>query len=123
VGADAFLMTSRVDPFPCVIHEAMAASLPIVTFANSGGAAEAVDNGAGIIVDYADYEQVSSLLRTLAAQPELANGLRERSLQRVHSRYRFEEYGDKLIDLSESVVNQTLRATESLEQFPRIVAA
>lgn len=123
VGADAFLMTSRVDPFPCVIHEAMAASLPIVTFANSGGAAEAVDNGAGIIVDYADYEQVSSLLRTLAAQPELANGLRERSLKRVHSRYRFNEYGDKLIDLSESVVNQTLRTTDSMEQFPRIVAA
>jgi glycosyltransferase involved in cell wall biosynthesis len=101
----------------------MAASLPIVTFANSGGAAEAVDNGAGIIVDYADYEQISSLLRTLAAQPELANGLRERSLQRVHSRYRFDEYGDKLIDLSESVISQRLRATESVEQFPRIVAA
>lgn len=36
-GADTFLMTSRVDPFPCVIHEAMAAGLPIITFDNNGG--------------------------------------------------------------------------------------
>ncbi len=123
VGADAFLMTSRVDPFPCVIHEAMATSLPIITFANSGGTTEAIDNGAGIIVPYADYERASNVIRILAAQPEIATGLRERSLARVHSRYRFDEYGDKLIDLSESVIGQKLRASETpVLQFPRVAA-
>jgi len=38
MGADTFLLTSRVDPFPCVIHEAMATSLPVIAFADSGGA-------------------------------------------------------------------------------------
>ncbi|MFK7767046.1 MAG: glycosyltransferase [Mariniblastus sp.] len=110
VGSDAFMMSSRVDPFPCVIHEAMATSLPIITFANSGGASEAIDNGAGIIVPYADYDQASSAIRLLATQPEVASGIRKRSHERVHTRYRFEDYAEKLIDLSESVVGQQLRA-------------
>ncbi len=119
VGADAFLMTSRVDPFPCVIHEAMASSLPIISFANSGGAAEAIDNGAGIIVPYADYEQAANVIRMLVAQPEIATGIRERSLERVHSRYRFEEYGEKLIDLSETVIGQQLRKPKLQIHLPR----
>lgn len=122
VGSDAFLMTSRVDPFPCVIHEAMATSLPIITFANSGGATEAIENGAGIVVPYADYEQASNAIRILAAQPEIAFGLRERSLERVHSRYRFDEYSEKLIDLSESVIGQPLRSPNSVLPFPRVAA-
>ena len=123
VGSDAFLMTSRVDPFPCVIHEAMATSLPIITFANSGGTTEAIDNGAGIIVPYADYERAANVIQTLAEQPESANDLRVRALQRVHSRYRFVEYGEKLIDLSESVIGQQLRTREkSVLPLPRVAA-
>lgn len=116
VGADAFVMSSRVDPFPCVIHEAMATSLPVITFANSGGAPEAVDNGAGIIIPYADYDQAANAIRMLASQPEIATGIRERSLERVNTRYRFEDYADKLIDLSEAVIGQKLRSTP----FPKI---
>lgn len=110
VGADCFLMTSRVDPFPCVIHEAMAASLPVITFANNGGAPEAVDNGAGIVVPYADYDQAAGSIRLLASQPQIAAGIRERSLERVQTRYRFDEYADKVVDLCESVINRELRA-------------
>lgn len=115
-GSDAFMMSSRVDPFPCVIHEAMATSLPVITFDNSGGAPEAVDNGAGIIVPYGDYEQAANAIRMLAVQPEIATGIRERSLKRVHTRYRFEEYAEKLIDLSEAIVGQKLR----VNQFPKL---
>lgn len=118
-GADVFMMSSRVDPFPCVIHEAMATSLPIITFANNGGAPEAVDNGAGIIVPYADYSQASNVIRMLSAQPEVAAGLRERSLERVHTRYRFEDYCEKLIDLSESVIGQRLRHPSASTEYRR----
>lgn len=109
VGADCFLMTSRVDPFPCVIHEAMASSLPVITFANSGGAPEAIDNGAGIIVPYADYDQAAASIHLLASQPEIAAGIRARSLERVRTRYRFCDYGDKVIDLCESVMGREIR--------------
>lgn len=119
VGSDAFMMSSRVDPFPCVIHEAMATSLPVITFANSGGAPEAVDNGAGIIVPYADYQQAANVIRMLSAQPEVAAGLRERSLERVNTRYRFDDYSEKLIDLSESVIGQRLRHVAAQVQLHR----
>lgn len=109
VGADAFLMSSRVDPFPCVIHEAMATSLPVITFAESGGAPEALAGGAGFVVPYADYDQTANIICMLATQPEIAAGIRSRSLERVHSRYRFSDYGDQLIHLSETVSGQTIR--------------
>ncbi len=120
-GADTFLMTSRVDPFPCVIHEAMAAGLPIITFDNNGGAPEAIDNGAGFVVPFADYEKSSNIIQLLACQPDIANSMRERSLERVHTRYRFEDYAEKLIDLCESVVDQRIRHNANSSNL-RIVA-
>ncbi len=120
-GSDVFLMSSRVDPFPCVIHEAMATGLPIIAFDNAGGAPEAIDNGAGFVVPYADYDQSASIINLLSGQPEVANGMRERSLERVHTRYRFEDYGEKLIDLSEELIEQRIRSTKILTR-PRLAA-
>jgi len=109
MGADAFLMSSRVDPFPCVIHEAMASSLPVITFDQAGGAPEAIDNGAGFVVPYADYDQTANVIRMLATQPEIASGMRIKSKERVEARYNFEDYGDKIIDLSETILKTELR--------------
>lgn len=109
MGADTFLMSSRVDPFPCVIHEAMASSLPVITFDQAGGAPEAIDNGAGFVVPYADYDQTANVIRMLATQPEIASGMRLKSKERVDARYRFEDYGDKIIDLSETILRSEIR--------------
>ena len=56
VGADMFLLSSRVDPFPCVVHEAMASRLPVMTFDSSGGASQALEDGGGFLLPYADYK-------------------------------------------------------------------
>ncbi len=109
MGSDAFLLTSRVDPFPCVIHEAMASSLPVITFSDSGGAAEAVGNGSGFVVPYGDYNHAGNVIRMLAGQPEIASGMREKSIERVHTRYRFDDYADKLIDVCESILGYEIR--------------
>ena len=87
----------------------MATSLPVITFAESGGAPEALAGGAGFVVPYADYDQTANIICMLATQPEIAAGIRSRSLERVHSRYRFSDYGDQLIHLSETVSGQTIR--------------
>ncbi|MFO0264840.1 MAG: hypothetical protein ACK53V_24690, partial [Planctomycetota bacterium] len=58
---------------------------------------------------YADYEQTTAIIRMFSMQPEMTAALRARSIERVHSRYRFDDYGDKLIDLAESVTRTTLR--------------
>lgn len=121
MGSDAFLLTSRVDPFPCVIHEAMASSLPVITFSDSGGAPEAVGNGSGFVVPYGDHNHAGNVIRMLAAQPEIASGMREKSFERVHTRYRFEDYADKLIDVCESVLGYELRKPAA--QMPMAPAA
>lgn len=118
-GSDVFLMSSRVDPFPCVIHEAMAAGLPIIAFEKAGGAPEALAGGAGAVVPYADYEQTAALIRMFSMQPEITAGLRTKSIERVHSRYRFSDYGDKLIDLAESITRSALRRPRSADDVSR----
>lgn len=119
MGSDVFLMSSRVDPFPCVIHEAMACGLPIITFQNSGGAVEAVAGGGGMTVPYADYAQTAELIRMLSIQPELASSMKDKSRERVHSRYRFVDYGDKLIDLAESICGKRLRRNDTVQRITK----
>ena len=114
LGSDCLLMCSRVDPFPCVIHEAMACGLPVIAYAKSGGAPEAIDGGAGIVAPFADYEQVSATIQLMASQPDLTLAMREESQQRVKTRYQFETYAEKIIDLSESVIGKMLRRPQSL---------
>ncbi len=114
VGADAFLMTSRVDPFPCVIHEAMAVGLPILAYAESGGAAEALSDGAGLIVPYADYEQSAAALRLLVDQPNVVRAMREKSKQRVATNYRFSDYAQRIIDLANSIATQHPNASNRI---------
>ncbi len=43
IAANAFALTSRADPFPCVVHEAMAAETPVIAFSGVGSAPEALE--------------------------------------------------------------------------------
>ncbi len=64
-GADVFALTSREDPFPCVVLEAMDAGLPIVAFAGSGGANALVDEGLGENVPMGDVDAFAAAVGTL----------------------------------------------------------
>lgn len=113
VGADTFLLTSRVDPFPCVIHEAMAARLPVIAFDRSGGAVQSLADGAGVVVPYADYQAMANRIMLLADQPAFADTVRTIAEQKVHQQYQFEHYANKLIQMAEQttrqrIANQTL---------------
>lgn len=112
VGADMFLLSSRVDPFPCVIHEAMASRLPIMTFDSSGGAGQAIADGGGFVIPYGDYEMAAGIICSVAVNPQMAETMRDTSFNRVAHDYRFEDYGNKLISLAESLAGTTLRRHE-----------
>jgi glycosyltransferase involved in cell wall biosynthesis len=109
VGADAFLLTSRVDPFPCVIHEAMAAQLPVILFDESGGAIEAVAEDAGLIVPFANYIETCRTIDRLYENPGFAEKVAARGLARVHQKYRFDDYADQIIQLCESELHMSIR--------------
>lgn len=101
VGSDAFFLSSRVDPFPCVVHEAMASHLPVITFDKSGGAATAIADGAGLIAPYGDYECVSGHLETIANQPAIFQLVRDKALERVRTQFRFDLYADRIVGVAE----------------------
>jgi glycosyltransferase involved in cell wall biosynthesis len=90
-AADVFLLTSREDPYPRVLLEAMAHGVPAVAFEGSGGCAEALGDGAGILVPYLDVLQMARGVVRLAEAPRyreqiaarIAARLPEMSLERT----------------------------------------
>jgi len=91
-AANAFVLTSREDPFPCVVHEAMAAETPVIAFAGAGGASEALEGGCGIVVPYGDIAAMAEAILRLYRDPEAAMRMAKLARERVLSKYRFEDY-------------------------------
>ena len=109
VGADLFLLSSRVDPFPCVIHEAMATQLPVMAFEGSGGAPEALREGGGFVMPYGNYDLAAHAIRNLACNPAIADSMRSKSLLRVQEEYRFDTYAQEIMSLAEGLAEQNFR--------------
>ena len=122
VGSDVFVLTSRVDPFPCVIHEAMAARLPVIAFDSSGGAVDCIDGGAGLSVPYADYDAMCDRILLLANHPSIAENIRDVASEKVQKEYRFDDYANKMIQLAEQTTRRRL-ATTSLPSVEQGAAA
>jgi len=97
LGCDAFAVTSRMDPFPCVVHEAMACAKPVIAFANAGGAPEALVDGAGIVVPYGDSTAMARAIGDLAGDEATARDLGVRALERVRGRYSFFDYVESIV--------------------------
>src|SRR5262249_42551879 len=96
LASDVFILTSREDPFPCVVHEAMACALPVVAFQGSGGAPEALDKGAGVIVKYRDLDGMAQQILRLLLNPGEAHRIGEIARQRVADEYDFGNYVRRL---------------------------
>ena len=80
-GADILALTSREDPFPSVVLEAMDVGLPVVGFHDAGGCEEMLRDGAGVLVPFehtgAFAEAVRTLLRDRRAAARLGAHGRE----------------------------------------------
>jgi glycosyltransferase involved in cell wall biosynthesis len=97
VGADLFLLPSRLDPLPCVVHMAMNCGLPVVAFDNSGGVEEALAYGGGRTVPYLNVaEMAASVLGYIEDRAALlADGDMGRKAVAAH--FDFGEYIDRLL--------------------------
>jgi len=102
LGCDAFAVTSRMDPFPCVVHEAMACSKPVIAFENAGGAPEALAAGAGVVVPYGDSEAMARVIGELADDEVAARELGSRAFTRVREAYAFFDYVEKIVTVAGS---------------------
>jgi glycosyltransferase involved in cell wall biosynthesis len=67
--ADAFVMFSRYENLPCVLIEAMACGLPVIS-SNVGGIPEIVHDFNGRLVDSEDEEGLADRLKELIEENE-----------------------------------------------------
>ncbi len=99
-AADALLLPSREDPYPSVMLEAAAAGLPVIAFAESGGAAEFIRReAAGEVVPFADSEAMARALLTLTKTPPSPDE-RQRRGAAASAKSAFSHYASDLLSLA-----------------------
>jgi glycosyltransferase involved in cell wall biosynthesis len=99
-AADAFALTSREDPFPTVVLEALSAGLPVVAFDRSGGIPDMLrETRQGVVVPYGD---LTAMAASITAQ--LNAGITERQRAERHAliteRFSFKTYVRRLMELA-----------------------
>lgn len=101
-AADALLLTSREDPFPSTVLEAMSAGVPTVAFAGSGGIPDLLTTEEiGLVVPRGDVTAMAAAGLALATTPDAARRKRRaRLVQLAKERFDFAAYTRDLLDLA-----------------------
>lgn len=100
---DVFALVSREDPFPLVVLEAAAQRVPVVCFADAGGAPELVDGTCGWVVPYLDVEAMAARVVQLLEAPEERRAFGERGAARVRAEHTVEVAGPRLVAIVEAL--------------------
>jgi glycosyltransferase involved in cell wall biosynthesis len=99
---DIFVLPStRPDPFPTVVLEAMASALPVIATAH-GGALEQVEHGvSGMLVSPIDPAEMSRAILTMAADRSLRQAMGYAGRERVQRHFALKRYLDDIMALYE----------------------
>jgi len=98
-GADLYLMTSREDPFPSVVMEAMNVKVPVVGFQSAGGFQDIVTEETGILVEYENDKAMASAVVELLEDDEKRSALGETSSKLIREHFIWKDYIYTLLDL------------------------
>jgi hypothetical protein len=105
-AADVYMLTSREDPFPSSVLEAMSAGLPTVAFASSGGIPEMLEaHDAGQVVPRGDVAAMAEAALALGglAEADLA-ARRARLAETARARFDWAAYVRDIGDLADPSV-------------------
>lgn len=97
-GADLYVMTSREDPFPSVVLDAMAARTPVIGFEDAGGFSDIVTEDTGCLVPYGDTAAMGKSILTLLDQQDVIEKLGDSSRGLITEKYQFIDYIYKLLE-------------------------
>lgn len=112
-GADAFFLSSRLDPLPNVGIDAALRGLPIVCFDQTSGIAELLlkdDETCGLVVPHLDSTAAAKVICGLASNPAKLNRLSTVIAEIARRHFNMEDYVNRLDELG-------TRARQSLEQI------
>ncbi len=99
VGSDVFFMTSRGDPLPCVVHEALAAGLPVVAFENAGGFVEILDKHE--VIPYGDLTNASNTITKLCEDKMHRQMLAHHAREKAEA-FSFEAYSNFIYHINKN---------------------
>jgi glycosyltransferase involved in cell wall biosynthesis len=94
---DAFVLPSRVDPFPIVVLEAMASGLPVIG-TRVDGIEEQLADGSGLLVPPEDPSALADQIHSLAKDPGLRSKLGVAARGRVIDLFSLERQAAALSD-------------------------
>ena len=96
-AADVHLLTSREDPMPTVLLEAMSAGIPTIAFEESGGAPDLLrEHGAGAVVPMGDVPALVRRIRMAPRDP----AARAQLGHRARRAFDFDRYAARLLALA-----------------------
>ena len=98
-GADLYLMTSREDPFPSTVLEAMDAEVPVIGFQDAGGFKDIVTEKTGILVPYLDINEMTKAVISLLNNPVFRDNLGKNAAELISRKYDFIDYVYLLLKL------------------------
>lgn len=101
-GADIYALTSREDPFPSVVLEALDAVTPVVAFTESGGAGELLSRGGGVLVDEMNAKAFSVALMELIENPDKAYQIGLAGKKIIDEEFSFRKYLFDLTSLADT---------------------
>lgn len=92
LAADIYALTSREDPFPSVVMEALDALTPVVAFKSCGGFENLLKRDCGVLVPAEDHVAFADALIDLLEKPQHAHALAETGRDIVESELNFRHY-------------------------------
>ena len=114
--ADAFLMCSRLDPFPNVAIDANMNGLPVVAFEKTTGYAELLADHPcyGRAVPFLDVSEAASALSELVAQHRRDTGLRDAIRKRATNEFQFSTYSNFVaLEVEKAMERVTIRIDQA----------
>ena len=99
-AADLFLLTSREDPYPSVVLEAMAAELPVVMFAGVTGSEDLADRGLAVAVPAENPQAMASAATRLLTDADARVPMVAAAARHIADETSFTEYAFDLMKLA-----------------------
>jgi glycosyltransferase involved in cell wall biosynthesis len=98
-ASDIFVLPALYENFPFAILEAQSTGIPVIS-TKVGGIPELVtDNKNGLLVDPANFEQLTEEIMTLLQNPEFAEELGKRGRRLVEEKFSWPLITNEVVDL------------------------
>lgn len=97
--SDAFWLTSREDPFPSVMIEALEYGIPVFAFKGCGGADTLLADGRGALIDNFNLNELAIETHQLLKNEKDVEKMISSAQQYIHDNLDFNAYVDKLMHM------------------------